>query len=513
MTKKDIEKYARGECSASEKEAVRQFLIENPDLILQVIAIRRQMSMEKLHINGELEQMQPILDNLKLANAANPTILLRLLDEIFDKEFSQKSVKNSSAFVTESTSSSIKDVNQLKNQKLKNMETINISQKVLEGLYLNAQGMIQNADKSRSTQYNMMVALLARHPELSPDQAQKVCVDIINGVTNFNETFKQLQAEATGENITEVLYTKITESIKDKPLDEQANCMLNFMAVIRTIDAKCMAEALGKDEADVMAEFNRFMEENHIAEGVEATPEMLEEIRAQLRDTLECNSFNMVNIEGLQAMAQAVSAGEMSAAEEYIRKEASDLDRKAYVSLSAYMAALEGNLPGVSTEPDAQLIAINVSAGMERGEVIDKASRGLISWQGAAQVLILIAGAALLMLFGWIAIHISLWITGFAIGFIGSLISFAWPIVLFSALIGLFFSYKIFKWVFDKMLNPVLTWMGVWEANDKINELPFFKKLEDSRQRFFTWCKKMWHKITGLGTMPTIMPTQNLSQA
>ena len=186
------------------------------------------------------------------------------------------------------------------------------------------QELVQNADSSKSTKDNLVAMLQTRVPSLTEGTAASVVADLLKGVTDFTDRFEEL---CKGQDADNNLYERCMEVIKDRTPQEQAACIVNFIALLKTLDTTVLGTLLADADADVLARFEAFKSLNpQIAEDI--SDEQLAELREQLRDAIDNSSLCIAGDEQMKALIGTLDA-DPALARTLAEKGFADLDYKA----------------------------------------------------------------------------------------------------------------------------------------------------------------------------------------
>lgn len=344
--------------------------------------------------------------------------------------------------------------------------------------------LVKNADMTKSVRDNLTTMLRERVPALSADMASGVAGELLKGVTDFTARFEEL---CKGEGAENSLYERCMEQIKDRTPQEQAACILNFIAVMKTLDTTVLGDMLGDVGADVRARFETFKSLNpQVADTL--TDEQLEALKEQLRDTIDNSSICMAGDEQMKELLRTLDV-DAEPAKTLAEKGLKELDYKAYAALAAYIAYKKGLLPSMPEELDAELLGAGVAAGVERSKIITKARKGWITWEKAFELLKKLGGALLWVLFAWVALHLFLFGVTLACTITTVLVNSATIGIMAGILIGGYGMYKVVSWFYDEVSKPIMEGLG--EAYDRViaffSRNDFVDRVRESLQRFWTF--------------------------
>ena len=346
------------------------------------------------------------------------------------------------------------------------------------------QELVQNTDATKSTKDNLVAMLQERVPSCTEGTAANIVAELLKGATDFTDRFEEL---CKGQDTENNLYERCLEMIKDRTPQEQAACILNFVALLKTLDTTVLGSLLEDANADVLARFETFKSLNpQVAEDI--SDEHLAELRECLRDAIDNSSICIAGDEQMKELLHTLDT-DPELAKTLVEKGLQDLDYKAYAALAAYIAYRKGQLPSMPDELNAELLGASVAAGVERSKIITGAQKGWISWDKAFSLLKLLGGALLMVLFAWVGAHIFLFGVGLTCALIASLVGSATIGIVAGILIGGYSMYKALDWLYEEVAEPIMKGLG--EAYDKVidffSQNDFIRRVRESLQRFWDY--------------------------
>ena len=346
------------------------------------------------------------------------------------------------------------------------------------------QELVQNTDATKSTKDNLVAMLQERVPSCTEGTAANIVAELLKGATDFTDRFEEL---CKGQDTENNLYERCLEMIKDRTPQEQAACILNFVALLKTLDTTVLGSLLEDANADVLARFETFKSLNpQVAEDI--SDEQLAELRECLRDAIDNSSICIAGDEQMKELLHTLDT-DPELAKTLVEKGLQDLDYKAYAALAAYIAYRKGQLPSMPDELNAELLGASVAAGVERSKIITGAQKGWISWDKAFSLLKLLGGALLMVLFAWVGAHIFLFGVGLTCVLIASLVGSATIGIVAGILIGGYSMYKALDWLYEEVAEPIMKGLG--EAYDKVidffSQNDFIRRVRESLQRFWDY--------------------------
>lgn len=346
------------------------------------------------------------------------------------------------------------------------------------------QELVQNTDATKSTKDNLVAMLQERVPSCTEGTAANIVAELLKGATDFTDRFEEL---CKGQDTENNLYERCLEMIKDRTPQEQAACILNFVALLKTLDTTVLGSLLEDANADVLARFETFKSLNpQVAEDI--SDEQLAELRECLRDAIDNSSICIAGDEQMKELLHTLDT-DPELAKTLVEKGLQDLDYKAYAALAAYIAYRKGQLPSMPDELNAELLGASVAAGVERSKIITGAQKGWISWDKAFSLLKLLGGALLMVLFAWVGAHIFLFGIGLTCALIASLVGSATIGIVAGILIGGYSMYKALDWLYEEVAEPIMKGLG--EAYDKVidffSQNDFIRRVRESLQLFWDY--------------------------
>lgn len=363
--------------------------------------------------------------------------------------------------------------------------------------------LVKSAESSKSVKDNVVSLLTSRVVSISNEMAKSVAADLLKGVTDFTGYYEELCKADDGEN---KLFERCMEQIADRTPQEQVACILNFMALLKTLDSTVLGEMLNDVDADVVARFEEFKSLNpQVSDAI--TEEELQEMKEQLRDAIEHNTVCIVGDKQMEELVQALDINP-ELAKNLTEKGLKELDYKVYAALAAYIAYKKGQLKSLPEEEiDAELLGASVAAGIERSKIITGAKKGWISWEKAFMLLKMLGGALLLLLFAWVNIHLLVLGVELSCGLLSALVGSGVIGLLAGIIIGGYSMYKALSWFYDNVEEGILNELGI--AYDKViaffTESNFIASIRKSLQRFWTFISE---KVTLLFKLLTVQKDQ-----
>lgn len=483
-----LARYAASKCTMSEVLRLREYVSSHPEYLSMYFSALRKKSMATLGINTASDPFHRTV--AMVGNVGAPD---RVRARSFIKEFFSE--KKSHRFVPNSSEESIGGVNELKTTN--QMNTVNIKKETLETIAANARKMMESANTEKSTFDNMVVAMMAENPTMSVDDAVNACRGLLEGVTGFDKTYAELRESGKeGDALTEDVYSRCLDILdqRDLSLNEQAAILINFIALTKYTDAENLRGAIeGKD----MKEFSEILAEETKITG-EVTPEMIEALKAQLKESISTSSIALTGEEQLRQLVEGNENG-ASLAEGLAEKHRSLAEYKSYCAVAAYIEACKGNIEGCDATVDPNVLGASVAAGIEREEIMDGVKTGTVSVPQAVKALKYIAGALLTALFIWIAYKLALVTMSLSILASVFLLGQGWLALIAGLIIGGYASYKGTMWFGGKVVKSILEGLG--KGYDTVVETLLSGSIKDKIKggfnAFIASIKQMWGMLTG----------------
>lgn len=357
---------------------------------------------------------------------------------------------------------------------------------------------VKNIDSSKSVKKNVVETLKGNIPGITDEIASTLAAQLIKGVTDFSSNYTELCKQ---ENPSQFIYDRCMEHIKYRTLHEQAVCILNFIAVLKTLDATVLGDMLADANSDILTKFDEFKSGNpQVADDI--TEEDITQLKQQLHDSLDNNSVCMAGDKQIEEIVDTLDPDpELSKA--LLDKKIKDIDYKVYAALAAYITYKNGAIPSLPKDVDPELLGASVAAGVERGKVIDEAKRGLISWNTAYKLIKFIGGALLLFLFVWVDYHIFVAGVAATIGLLSGMMGVTTLSLIAGLVIGTFAMYKVLTWFFEKVECPIMQSVG--DAYEKVidyfSKPELIKHVKESFKSFWTYITSnitlLFKSITG----------------
>jgi len=366
--------------------------------------------------------------------------------------------------------------------------TFQFTEKELQMLTEKANLFIQNADTTQSVKENLTAILRQEMPGMTAEMTDETVDSLLKGITTFTDAYREFC-----QNDEMNLYDRCIDRIKNLTPQEQAACIMNFVAMLKTMDAAVLNQVLGDAGTDLLQKFEEFRGAP-VAEDI--TEEQLEQLREQLRDAIENNAVCLAGEEQMKNLLDSLTT-DTELVRTLVGKQLSEFDFKCYVALAAYVACKQGLLETVPEDIDPEILGASVAAGVERARVMADAQAGLISWDRALKLLKYIGGALLFAFFIWIDFHLSVLAVGATALFFTLLLDSSVLGIIAGLVIGGFATYKAIEWFYHTLEEPIINGLG--EAYDRV--IDFFctktPELIEKMVSFWAFLKDEASKLFG----------------
>jgi hypothetical protein len=258
----------------------------------------------------------------------------------------------------------------------------------------------ENAKSDCSVRENMVDFILARSPETSRADAEKLTDRIIGATAHFAQYLEEARRDETGW-----VEAKLGEATKGMTPAQKYEVMFKLLIALRSLDAKQMEQDLREAGFDPDQKMKERMEASvEISEG-DVTQERLDELSRLLAEAIENSTVAVAGNEEIAELIETL-AQKNELPEEFAANSWSDAAYKNYAALAAFLAYEQGKTTSIPENIEPETIAVGVAAGIERSKVVAQAQQGKIAWETAKLVLKAIAAAALLCLAFWVAVKV-----------------------------------------------------------------------------------------------------------
>lgn len=382
------------------------------------------------------------------------------------------------------------------------MTTINFTEKELNRIASQANVFTQEANAELSTLDNLTELIQKYRPDMKASDAVETAGKIIAGVTDFDKAFARLREEQPDSAaMQDMLWENFQEKLDQLSPAEQAKSMTLMIALLKQIDAANVAAVL-KGKSEIAGDKFEIAD----ISDKDATPELIAELSTRLREAMETSTVMITGTAEAEAVFQAVSDDDTTGLAELAGKHVELCDFKAYCSLAAWLQIENGEFEGIESGIDPQVIALGVSAGIERQIAIEQAQAGLISWETAHTIINWSGGAMLLGLFIWLNINIIMAMMGLSAVVVATLLGSSLLGLLMGLLIGGYVGYKCQDWLLDNVEMPIMDALSefydtaaeaIAAGYETVKEFmrPGIEAVKKAAIACWNWLKELWDKL------------------
>lgn len=271
-----------------------------------------------------------------------------------------------------------------------------------EAAYINdlLEIIAKEEDSELSAKENMIAFYLNRFPNASKDDVEKDVDKIVNGVARFTKNLEEARA---GDE--EWILDKIHEATKDLTNEQKYECMINLLLALKAVDSSILFDKVSEEGFDEEKRFEDLKNSTIKPQEGEISEEQIKELEELIKEAAQSSG---ISIAGNSEIADLIKGlpEKKDAAEEFAKSNWSDADFKSYASLATYIAYMEGAIPSIPAGTDPEVIAMGVTAGIERDKIIKQATLGEITWEVATKAIKVIGFVAIVGLLTWISIHL-----------------------------------------------------------------------------------------------------------
>ena len=429
-------KYIKGEASKVEKEQVGEYLREDIDHCIHFLSLMRQVTSEELK-----------------------------LDET--KFNTQEAVTFSSFFVNR--------VNQEQFKNKTSMNTLNFSVETINMMAEMAKQFLTDANKGSNVREDIVSRIQLAFVDMNAEEADNIATAIIKGVDDFNDNLNKLSDDSVN-----TLYSACLGTIDNRTPIEQAQTLVNFIVLLKTLDGT--VAAIDSNDASILEKMEQMRKEllQEVSDNI--TDDELSLLKEQLREAISVSSASVAGDSRIiNILKGAAFNDEIITA---VADENSNLDDlKYYTALAAYILWKKGDVDEIPSDTPIELLAASVASGVEKMKIIGQAKKGLINWETALRWIKRIGSALLLTLFAWVAIKLASVIAMLSIVGAAVLLDSVIFGTIAGVILGFVISCKVLKWMYDEIPAAVIDNFieGVEEAYTALKPMikTTIKHLED----------------------------------
>lgn len=252
------------------------------------------------------------------------------------------------------------------------------------------------------------------------------------------------------------------EHIQGHTNEEQAICLLNTIALLKTMDASVIEESLNNDCVDFHQKFDEF---RNMGLSDTVSEVELDDLKYLLREAIENNTLCVAGIISTKEVLSSLETDSdisMSLMEKII----SDYDYTCYVAVASYLAYKNGEIQIGQEDIDPELLAESIAAGMERARVAVAVESGSITWDEAISKIKRIGHVLLKLVFYWIDANLAYLILFGSIALFASIIVPTGLGLIVGLAIGGVAVYKGLSWFTNTIQKPIHVVLG--KAYDRL---------------------------------------------
>lgn len=231
-------------------------------------------------------------------------------------------------------------------------------------------------DQSKSVRENMIRMYMEHYPDMSGEAARQEIEGLMNGIMDFNQTLS-----AVSQSGIEAVVQKFDQYLEGKSPSEKYSFYCNTLVVVNAMGQNVLQNILGSEKFKAEEELRQLMNTGVDCE-VDVNEEDIKEVRQKVLDALENSLITVADIERLKEIGE----DEESFIHDFAIEGWSQMERKAYLSLAAYLAYKDGFLD-IDGQAEPYQWAVTMSAVVEAEETVREASIGRITWEKAVKIL------------------------------------------------------------------------------------------------------------------------------
>ena len=289
-------------------------------------------------------------------------------------------------------------------------------------------------NKECSLDENLKKFYLTHRPGTSEEVAENVVKGLHTGVETFNSNLMKALSEE-GFDYEE----ELNKIVIDRPLAEQYELYLNFLAALTTLNMDNM------DESQI-AEIESFESiREHLKPTCEVTEEMLVEVKQKIADALDNNTLCLGNIEVFRKIVVSIPEGD-EAIENAIRGSEEDVKQKLVHAMSTFICYENGDIKIESlkdSEFTPEMAGVTAAMAVEQTKALNDAASGKTTVDKVIHLLKIIGGVALVTFWaiGIIFLIKAVFLTTFV--FLPLFLGITKAAIITSAALGLFFGWEL----------------------------------------------------------------------
>ena len=152
------------------------------------------------------------------------------------------------------------------------MNTINFSNEDIDKILKIEAKNRKAIDNSLSVSQNMVNILKSEFEEIDSELAGNIAKELLDGVVSFNDAYDNLC-----NNDDYKLIDKVKDTLSELPLEERAKAIINYIAIIKCLDAEIVGANLNEETVDFLEQFESIRSENGLDISEDLTEEKLNE--------------------------------------------------------------------------------------------------------------------------------------------------------------------------------------------------------------------------------------------
>lgn len=328
------------------------------------------------------------------------------------------------------------------------MNTLNFSAETINQMAEMAKQFLSNANNSGNVKANLVKNLQQAFIDMNTEEADNIASAIICGVDTFNVNLNKLSDESV-----DTLYTTCLSSIEGQTTQQQAQILVGFITLLKTLDATVIA--LDGSDDSILERMKQMRSDmmNDISDSI--TDAELAQLKEQFREALAASCISVAGDARIVSILKGAAFDDETIIA--VADEMANLDElKYYTALATYISWKKGSVSEIPENTSVELLAASVAAGIEKMKVVGQAKKGLIDWQTALCWIKRIGSALLLTLFAWVSIKLAGVIT--VLGVMGAVVLL--DSIVFGTIAGLIIGFvigcKAIRWMYNQIPDAII---------------------------------------------------------
>ena len=377
------------------------------------------------------------------------------------------------------------------------MNTLDFSVETINQMAEMAKQFLANASNGSDVKANLVANLQLSFVDMNVEEADNIASSIISGVDTFNANMNKLSDESV-----DTLYTACLGAIEGQPAQQQAQTLVGFITLLKTLDGAVIA--LDGSDASVQERMEEMRSEMMKELSDDITEAELALLKEQLREALAASCVSVAGDARIISILKGAAFDDeviMAVADEL-----ANLDElKYYTALAAYILWKKGNVADIPDDASVELLAASVAAGVEKMKVVGQAKKGLIDWQTALCWIKRIGSALLLTLFAWVSIKLAGAIA--VLGIVGAVLLLDSAVfgTIAGLIIGFVISCKAIQWMYNQIPDAIID-----NFTEMVEEV--YNMLKPVIKISIKHLEDFWHYLKEKGNVifKTILPTNDV---